>query len=102
MHPANDDADLAILRLAWRLDAIDEWRKDIEARVSGNQRELDRLVKADEIADAVASKLNETHSERLTEGSFRLTRMQTWAAIVSVGVAGAGVTLTALVHAGVL
>ena len=100
--PPDSDADLAILRLAWRLDALDQWRKEIEQRVAGNSRELERLVKADEIADAVAAKLGEAQSERLTEGSFRLTKMQTWAAIVSVGVAGVGVILSALAQAGIL
>lgn len=68
-----DDSDrLAILRLAWRADAIDAWRKDVEARLTWNTRELERLVKADEIADAVASKMNEREGWHLTLVQKRL------------------------------
>jgi hypothetical protein len=53
----DSDVELAILRLAWRVDALDDWRSDVDRRVAGNERELARLVKADEIAEAVAEKM---------------------------------------------
>lgn len=66
MADESADLELAVLRLAWRLDALDEWRREVSEQVAGNRRELERLVKADEIADAVADKVNETRTLHLT------------------------------------
>lgn len=63
---ADSDVELAIMRLAWRLDALDKWREEISELVAGNRRELDRLVKADEIAEQVADRLRHERTLHLT------------------------------------
>lgn len=57
------DPSLSLARLGWRLDALDEWRKDV---VDPAVAALGELTKADEIAEAVANKVNATNTLRLT------------------------------------
>ncbi len=59
---AERDLELALLRLAWRIDALDEWRKDVDL----DRARLKDLVKADEIAEAVAKKVNHERTLQLT------------------------------------
>lgn len=54
------------MRLAWRLDALDTWRKSIDRDLGTLAATLGELTKADEIADAVAKKMNDTHTLHLT------------------------------------
>lgn len=79
-----------ILRLVWRVDDLDKWRETVDGRLGWLTRELERLVKADEIADAVASKMNEREGWHLSVIQRRL-------AIATVLVTALGV----LVEAGV-
>lgn len=62
----DSDLELALMRLAWRIDALDAWRQEISELVAGNRRELDRLVKADEIAEQVAERLRKERTLQLT------------------------------------
>lgn len=65
---AGRDDELAIVRLAWRIDALDKWRSELEhdrerfrAEIEGKlvelRTELDGLTKAQEIAKAVSAEL---------------------------------------------
>ncbi len=65
------DLDLAVLRLAWRLDALDQWRAEtVDPSLVRLDVKLRDIVKADEIADAVAEKMK-------AQGRIQLTRVQT-------------------------
>lgn len=66
MTPAERDLDLAVLRLAWRLDAIDEWRDKIDRRLGEHEAQLDHLMRADEIADAISERLKSERTMRLS------------------------------------
>jgi hypothetical protein len=95
--PADDDNALAIMRLAWRVDALEEWRKHIGERVALNSRELERLVKADEIADEVSKRLNSQQSFRLTTVQKRVAILAAAAAGLST-LAGLGIQLAHLIN----
>ena len=69
---ASEDSSLAILRLAWRLDALDEWRRTVEKRVGAIEHELGELVRAAEIMEAVAEKMEQTHTLHLTKVQRRV------------------------------
>lgn len=56
----DSDEQLAILRLAWRVDSLDRWRDKIDKRVDDCERGIEGLTKAQEIAEGVAEKLRET------------------------------------------
>lgn len=64
--PDDQGSELALLRIAWRLDAFDQWRTRIDLRFEALERELQRLVKADEIAEAVAAKMKSERTLQLT------------------------------------
>lgn len=68
------------MRLGWRADAIDEWRDDVDADRILFRRQLEGLLTAKEIADAVADKLEERNhkeqAENVTLGNYRLDRWQ--------------------------
>lgn len=61
-----------------------EWRAQIRVQVEQNSKRIDGLVKADEIADAVAAKLREERIDGVTFGNLNMARWQTWAAAVGV------------------
>lgn len=48
------DLELAILRLAWRLDALDKWREQVVKQVAACEESIEGLAEADRIAAAVA------------------------------------------------
>ena len=54
------DSDLgyALMRLAWRIDALDEWRKDMEKRLGDVETLAHKIDRSDEIAREVAKRLN--------------------------------------------
>ncbi len=54
------------MRLVWRIDALDQWRKEIEQRLGLLNSKVDGLTRADEIAEAVAQKMRQEHSLNLT------------------------------------
>jgi hypothetical protein len=72
------DLELRGRKNEWRLDALDEWRREIvDPTLARHDGKLAEIVKADEIAEAVAAKLNEGQAKRMTEGVFKLDRWQT-------------------------
>lgn len=78
-RPRRDvELELELAEAKWRLRALDEWRKDVEKRLSGCVERLDGLTKSDEIAEAVAAKMR---SERVLQ--------LTWAQKAVAGVVGA-------------
>lgn len=58
------------MRLAWRLDALDQWRKDLDRWCATTDLTLDGLTKADEIATAVAEKMESTRQIRFTKAQL--------------------------------
>lgn len=53
-----DDSDrIHLLRIGWRLDALDEWRRETESRLGGIEQQVSELVKADQIAEAIARRM---------------------------------------------
>lgn len=60
------DLDLAVLRVAWRLDALDEWRKQVEHRLGTLEDSVDVLTETDKIARAVAARVNDDRRLVLT------------------------------------
>lgn len=59
MPPGDHDTELAVLRLAWRLDSLDRWRERVDADLSEIGRKVDTVTRADEIAHAVAVALGD-------------------------------------------
>lgn len=49
---------LRVAKLEWRADAIDRWRDRLDHELSEVNARVERLAKADEIADAVAEKVD--------------------------------------------
>jgi hypothetical protein len=89
-----------LLRIIWRLDALDHWRNGVDSRLAGIEKQLAELVKSDEIAEAVADKMT-------SQQSLLLSRNQRhWAVafgiVASLGSVGgiAALVLTATGHAG--
>ena len=50
----------------WRLDALDLWRKDVDHSLGSIDERLKGLLKADEIAEAVAQKMRSERTLGLT------------------------------------
>lgn len=78
---------LAYARILWRLDALDEWRDRTDKRIAGlddavraAHERMDGIVKAEEVATAVADKLR-------AEKTLQLTVMQKIAAGLVAAVA---------------
>lgn len=92
-----EEREREFLRIGWRLDALDTWRKDVDARLGVAEKQLLELVKADEIAEAVADKMNASTALHLSQSQRR------WAfafgALASVG-SVAGVVSVVLVATG--
>ncbi len=81
----NNDLELSILRLAWRADAIDRWRDELDAWRLTTNSILDGLTTADKIAEAVAEKMSSTRTVRFTRVQVALaflTVSSAWAAII--------------------
>lgn len=80
-------------RRDFRLDALDAWRRDrVDPALVRVQDQLDGLVKADEIAEAVAKKMSDGRR-------IRLTRAQTAFAILSVLAAWSAPVIALVAHA---
>lgn len=64
----DDDAPLLVqlARIRWRLDALDEWRAAVERTLGQMDERLQGIVKADELASAVADKIKEERAIGLT------------------------------------
>lgn len=63
---AASDSELAIMRLAWRLDALDQWRKDVDKWCGAMDTRVGDLTRADEIADAIAVRVHAGRTLGLT------------------------------------
>lgn len=90
---AADDDRSALLRLAWRLDSLEQAQTALVLRLALQEAQLNELVKADEIAAAVAARLDETHSLHLTTVQRRLAIAA--AVVTTLGGVG-GITLSML------
>lgn len=75
------------MRLAWRADSIDTWRKEVDGRLDTLESRVGSLTRTDEIAEAVAQKLNESQTVKLTEGEIRLNRWQVRSIVVGIPLA---------------
>lgn len=65
---STDDEALAILRLAWRVDALDKWRETVDHRLAANEEGLRKVIQTDEIAEAVALRVRQDRGIALTVG----------------------------------
>jgi hypothetical protein len=54
---AQDDLELAALRLAWRVDALDKWRERVEHRLDSIEAATDAVIESQKIAAGVAAEL---------------------------------------------
>lgn len=91
MDSPERDLELALLRLAWRVDALDKWRERIDAFCADTTMALDGLTKADEIAEAVANKMSEA-------GRIKFTKVQLGVAILGLGAAYAAPFVAWVAH----
>ena len=79
-----DAPELRIARLEWRLDALDAWRKDIDAMVLSNRAKLQEIVKADELAELLADKLDDRTGAALTHEGIRVQKWQVYVASCAI------------------
>lgn len=77
--------------LEWFINDYKEFRRETRHQLSEHERQLDELVKSDEIAEAVAEKMKEN-------GTVRLTKAQTWIAALAMLAAFASPFLAILIH----
>lgn len=84
---ADRDLELALLRLAWRIDALDAWRKELDVWCGLTSRTLEALTKADEIAEAVAAKMDSTRQIRFTKAQLTVAYLGLACAVASPFVA---------------
>lgn len=64
-----DDGIPLLVRLEkfrWRLDALDEWRQDIDGRVSVMESKVNDLRFSDAVADALVQRMNAKRRLELT------------------------------------
>lgn len=76
------DLDLAIMRLAWRLDALDRWRSEVEKELAVLSETVDELAEADRIAAAVAESIRKEPPDVGRAMTAGLNRWQRWGAFV--------------------
>lgn len=69
-EPYDDDDGTPLLvrlaRIRWRLDALDEWRKEVDGRVSVVESKVNDLRFSDEVANALAKQLAASRRLELT------------------------------------
>lgn len=61
-----DDVEMAVLRLAWRLDALDKWREKVDDNLSELERGLRAIVDEDKIEKAVRTAVRNERTLGLT------------------------------------
>lgn len=65
MEPQGHEREL--LRLGWRLDALDEWRRHVvDPELGSLRREVNDMAKADEIAAQVAAQITKRRRRMFT------------------------------------
>lgn len=82
------DVELAILRLSWRVDALDAWRKELDTKLLRIEAQVSEIVSSERIADEVALRLATARDARRR---LELTFLQKFAVVVVslVSLAGA-------------
>lgn len=88
----------SLRRHEWRLDALDEWRRSVDERLSALEAGVRELVNADKIAAAVA---NAMHDQVLETRNVSLTRWQragAWTAVAVAAIGAAGGWAALIVH----
>lgn len=66
MAEQSSDRQRTVDRIAWRLDALDEWRKNIEGRVIVLESNVNDLRFTNEVAEALARKLDQKRELEIT------------------------------------
>lgn len=83
-HEPGRDLELAVLRLAWRLDALDRWREETVKQLAACEESIENLAEADRIAEAVAEAIRQEPPtitpQRIAAG---LTTWQRWGAFAA-------------------
>lgn len=73
-----------MLRLAWRVDALDRWRSEVVTEVAELRRDCDELAETDRIAQAVAAAVRDNPPavtpQRIAAG---MTTWQRWGAFAA-------------------
>lgn len=94
------DENQNVLRNTWRLDALDEWRKEVERRLAVIESEVHTIEETRKLNEALArnakSAADNITAIRDKQGQLRLTRMQTLGGAIVGGVALAGFILQAV------
>ena len=82
------DNELAILRLAWRVDALDKWRKQASDEIAQLRKELENVTNEQKIAAGVAAELQKRGALRRASDQ-PATLSLTWYQKLGGAVAGA-------------
>lgn len=77
------DAELALLRLAWRVDALDKWRDSIDNQLAVLREEIDGVTEAQKIAEGVAARLTSTSAPVNVKTGLSLTWYQRLGALIA-------------------
>lgn len=81
--PPDRDLELALMRLAWRVDALDKWREEtVTPELALLDQRCDKLEGADEIAEAVAAAIREDPPTAQTMVAG-LATWQKWGALIT-------------------
>lgn len=80
---AERDTELALLRLAWRVDDLDKWRTSADDRLAVLREEIDDVTEAQKIAAAVAAKLTSTSAPVNVKTGLSLTWYQRLGALIA-------------------
>lgn len=81
-HEPGRDLELAVLRLAWRLDAIDRWREETVKQLAACEESIENLAESDRIAEAVAEAIRQEPPtpQRIAAGLTTWQRLGAFAA----------------------
>lgn len=94
------DENQNVLRNTWRLDALDEWRKEVERRLAVIESEVHTIEETRKLNEALARNAKSTADNitaiRDKQGQLRLTRMQTLGGTIVGAAAIAGFILQAV------
>ncbi len=59
---ASDPVEVQVARIRWRLDALDTWRNELDARMAVMESKVNDLRFTDAVADALAKKIDARNS----------------------------------------
>lgn len=61
-----ETSEVQIARILWRLDALDEWRRHMDKRLSVLESKVSNMTLTDKVAELLAEKLSEKKRLELT------------------------------------